>query len=208
MERIEFCKGSYCAKLTVNVEGKKPIVLISKTPTLILEIDKPVVDFSHEMRAPIDLEFPFSIKGIEFVSGFWHYSSGTGGNKVDCPMPGTYPVVAAPDVEPGDPEVTDLYWERNHLYCHFDKIGGYTNNTGVCNYKVLGKDSYKFFDRQGVLYLGEGNLTYTVECDACCADNEIICDSPRFPGYTCYQLPPAADRILKGRNDIKRYWRR
>jgi hypothetical protein len=209
MQRIEFCKDCYCAKLTVTIEGETPIILLSKRPPLILELEESSLDFIHQMTAPIDERFPFQITRVENTGGFWHYNEPDASNKVDCPMPGTYPATKASDITKD--MITDLYWQGNQLLCYFDRKGAYFNNVGTCIYKVFGLNSYRFSDKQGVLYENrapKAKLTYQVECDACCKDDEIICDSPRFPGYTCYQIPPAAERLLKGKNDISRYWRR
>jgi|GEM_PF-6186668 len=207
MERKQFCDGCYCAKLSIFIEGKDPLILLSRTPPLILEIKDVSAEFRHTMNLPIDSTFPFEITGIEFVNGHWFFNDPGPTTKVDCPMPGTYPATAASDIEKED--ITDVYWEAKQLFCFFDKKGIYHNNHGQCSYKVLGPPHYKFFDKQGILFEHRSSekLTFEVDCNECCKDNEIVCDSNRFPGYTCYPMPPTAARLLQGANDIKRYWR-
>ena len=207
-ERIEFCKGAKCAKVTINIGDEAPIVLFSKFPPLILEIEeKKSEEFTHKMNQPIEKEFSSEVTGIENTGGFWVYNS-DGGPKFDCPMPGTYPILA------GGPRdmtgITDLYWEGNKLFSYFDAPRAFFNNQGSCSYKVyLGFERYRFSDQQGVLYENRPQkiLKYKVECDACCKEDEILCDSPHFPGYTCYPISPIARRVLAGKNDIARFWR-
>lgn len=221
MERHEFCKGAKCAKLTVEIEGENPLVLISKAPSLILEKEEIEEEgiLIHEMTAPIEEEFPFVIEKVECFKGLWFFNVG-GTHRgsdipvLDCPMPGTYPVITSGGMpNPKDREsTTDLYWSDNKLFCYFDSVhrSYYTNNFGICTYRVIGKKThYQFFDKQGMLYtnnLGK-KLTYKVECDACCKDNEILCDSKHYPGYSCYPISPVNSRLLKGKNNIARFWR-
>lgn len=206
MERREFCRNDYCAKLTIFL-GEEPLILLSRTPPLILEITELSETFTHTMTTPIELGFSFDIKGIEFISGIWYFNDPGPTTEVACPMPGTYPAYKASDIGPGD--ITDMYWEGKQLFCFFDKKGIYHNNRGQCSYRVFGGNHYKFFDKQGTLFehRSKEKLIYEVDCNECCKDTEIVCSSNRFPGYTCYPIPPASDRLLKGSNDIRRFWR-
>jgi hypothetical protein len=214
-EPIEYCKNCYCAKLTISVSGQAEKVFICKFPPLIVEIGG-VVTFSNDMTKPIEETFEEDITKVELISDYWHHSKPPGlGNRVACPLPGTYPIVrdnaSAPEAIARG-QVTDLYWKGKTLYCYFDLPGAYSNNVGVCTYKVfLGDYSYRFSDSRGVIYerrLLEGEeLTYTVECDECCKDTEILCDHHKFPGYKCHPIPPTNARLLAGQNDIARYWR-
>jgi hypothetical protein len=216
MERYEFCKNAKCAKLTIEIEGRKPLILISKSPPLVLEFDKQEETFTHRMNAPIERKFPFLIKGVEWLRGFWYWS-GERVVKVDCPMPGTYPVLDTGGIRKQHKDkLTDLYWNDYNLFCYFDGKNPeefsdyYSNNEGFCTYRVYGKDPYyKFFDRQGILYESyvKEKLTYKVECNACCKDNEILCDSKNYPGYTCYPIAPVNAKLARGKNNIARYWR-
>lgn len=215
----EFCKQAKCAKLTVN-EGSTPLIFISKAPPLTVEESEEEEEFTHVMSSPIDgREFPFLIKGVEFISGFWHCNApqGAGLIRLPCPMPGTYPyvdVAGGVELEKGR-ETSDLYWEGNKLYCYFEAINRrqwsnyYPNNRGTCTYKISGIKGGKIYDRQGILYKSspDKDFTYEIECDACCKDNEILCDHHHYPGYKCYPIPPTASRLLRGQNDIARYWR-
>lgn len=212
--KLEFCSGSKCAKLSIEVEGEKSITLISKAPPLVYEEERYSQEFTHSMKSPIQISFPFTIKDIEFVSGFWYYNTGEDYPKMQCPMPGTYPMVDAGIFK--KEEVTDLFWNDKSLYCFFDgnpRVGfvAYPNNQGFCTYRVLGKEmNYKFSDRQGVLYERRRltkKISYTVECDACCKDDEILCDSKYYPGYTCYPIPPLNSKLLENKNNIARFWR-
>jgi hypothetical protein len=208
IERFEFCPGAKCAKLTINIKGEKPIVLISRAPTLTLEIEGEKTEvFSHGMTAPIEKTFAEEISDVENIAGDWKFNK-TSLYTVTCPMPGTYPALRADDVRKED--ITDLYWKENQLFCFFDRSDAYPNNVGVCTYKVyFNFGRYKFSDRQGVLYESRPNkiLKYKVECDACCKDDEILCDSNHFPGYSCYPIPPVNSKLLKEKNNIARFWR-
>lgn len=216
MERHEFCKNAKCAKVTIEIEGRKPLILISKAPSVIIESIKEEEEFTHRMDAPIEKRFPFLIEGIQYLRGFWYWNDVTD-IKCDCPMPGTYPVLDTGGIpQIYKDRVTDLYWNGYELFCYFDgkrlqeTAGYYLNNRGFCTYRVFGKAPYyKFFDRQGILYESyvKEKLTYKVECDACCKDNEILCDSKHYPGYTCYPIKPIGDSLLTGKNNIARFWR-
>lgn len=208
-ERFEFCSGAKCAKLTINIKGEKPLVLISRAPTLTLEIEGQETEtFSHGMTVPIERTFSGEIDDVENIAGDWKFNR-TSLYTVSCPMPGTYPVLPAGDVRKD--EITDLYWRGNQLFCYFDSNrNGYSNNVGTCTYKVYFKyGRYRFSDRQGILYesFPKKILKYQVECDACCKDDEILCDSNHFPGYTCYPIPPVNSKLLQEKNNIARFWR-
>lgn len=202
-----YCEGCYCAKLTVNIEGSEPLVIISKMPPIVYTLGETYQAFTHSMTSPIEREYPYRITRIEGDGGQFYFGTPNAGTRVNCPLPGTYPVAAAGDVSRDD--ITDMYWDNDKLYCYFDKEGAYGNNVGSCNYKVFGMNLYSFRDGRGMLYQANPTrkLTFTIECDECCKEDEIICTSPNFPGYTCYQIPPAADRILKGKNEIVKYWK-
>jgi len=210
-ERFEYCNNCYCAKLTITVTGELPKVLICKFPPLIVEIAG-VEEFTHDMKMPIEKTFEENIMKVELVRGFWHYNFPTPQNRVGCPLPGTYPVLPADDAAQSDVEagrITDMYWKGKNLYCYFDLQGAYFNNVGECTYKVfLGDYSYRFSDSRGVIYerrLKEReNLDYTVECDACCKDTELLCDSHRFPGYECKPIPPINRKLEVNRYDLSR----
>ncbi len=220
-EKFEFCPGAKCAKLTIRIGEEKPIILLSKAPTLILEIDGREVEvYQHLMNAPINKEFDSEIVDIENIEGHWFYNDrNLTESKVSCPMPGTYPVFASPEFLPqNDPnefyrkQITDLYWERNKLICYhsLSQPDGFFNNAGTCTYRVyFNRGHYKFFDRQGVLYENRPNkiLKYKIECDACCKDDEILCDSNHFPGYECYPIQPIGESLLSSKNNIARFWR-
>lgn len=214
-KRLEFCKGARCARLTLKLSGSAPINLISKAPPLILEIeDKEVSEeiFTHEMISPIEKTFDLSILRVENPSGSWGFGSSSSLVQVSCPMPGTYPIYVAGDISQEDKKViTDLHWKKNKLLCFFDAPGAYDNNFGFCTYKVFtGFKVYKFFDGQGVLCAGRLNdeeLDYEVKCNDCCKDNEILCNSRHYPGYTCYPIPPLNSRLLESKNNIARFWR-
>jgi len=208
-ERLEFCKNAKCARVTINTGDAPPIILISKAPTLILEVEsKEPETFTHEMTAPMQRSFSDEILGIENIGGFWYFNNTGGSDKLDCPMPGTYPA-SVPATGVNRNLLSDLYWEKDRLFCFFDRAGAYFNNLGSCSYKVNFIKRYTFFDQQGILYENRPskNLQYKVECDACCKDDEILCDSNHYPGYTCYPIAPVQVRLLAGKNDIARFWR-
>lgn len=194
----------------------------SKALPLIIEEEIEETILSHEMIWPIEKEFSFSIKGVQFIRGSWFCNKPSkqdvGLLRLPCPLPGTYPYV---DIAGGielikGVSTTDLYWEDNKLYCYFEGKDRnswedyYPNNRGVCTYRIFGESNYyKFSDQQGIIYEKrlDKKLTYQVECDACCKDTEILCSHHHYPGYKCYPIPPTASRLLKGQNEIARYWR-
>lgn len=220
-ETFQFCPNAKCAKLTIKIGDERPIILLSKAPTLTLEIDGRETEiYRHEMDSPIRKEFESEIVDIENIDGYWYYNSADlARTKVDCPMPGTYPVLVSSEFLPeNDPtkfnrnQITDLYWENNKLICYHSLTNpdGFFNNVGTCTYRVyFNRGTYKFFDRQGVLYQNRPDaiLKYKVECDACCKDDEILCDSNHFPGYSCYPIPPINTKLAENKNNIARFWR-
>jgi hypothetical protein len=210
----EFCKNAKCAKITIFPEGGQPIIITSKCPSIaVQEFYKRDKIFTHPMTSPIEETFDFLIEDVLLIEGHWFLNTAEGNTagtiKLSCPMPGTYPIRDEGGV--GFP-ITDLYWDKNKLFCYFDgiddshRVTNYPNNRGSCTYKVLGGKCYKFSDRQGLLHQTKPieKATYQIECDACCKDTEILCDHHKYPGYKCYPIPPISSQLANNRYDISR----
>lgn len=221
MTTEKFCEGSKCAKLTIRKDGEPDKVFTSKIPPITVETGGGKTTFVHGMRSPIVKTFDREITGVSVVGDVQYYLEINGSTDVsrnprrECPLPGTYPAIKSkPDLQPllDSGELTDIYWIGNTLYGFFD--GRYDFNSGRCEYTVYfgGEQRYlKFSDGRGILYEVQVNESddlpeYIIDCDDCCGEDEICCDSPKYPGYTCYPIPPVLDKLEVNRNDLSRIY--
>lgn len=187
MDTKIYCEGAKCAKITINLLGQSPIILLSKNPPV--KFTGNFLKSRYITNSKIDIleaEFPLPIISARLLG---ELSSGAG----YCPR----------DASDG------LTFSGNKLEAK-NLTPARSFGVGQCVYAVYfsadGKLLVQFFDRLGELYSvfsDEDSFNYSVECDKCCAEDEYLLDSSIYPGWKCVPTPPIANRLGEMQNQVK-----
>jgi hypothetical protein len=187
MDSRIFCPQARCATITIKIGGKIFKFLSKLPPVQFVGITKKNLFISANKTNLIDLEMPFSIASLRWVS---NGSDFTGGN---CPRT----------------EAEGMRFSGNKLNI-YPAVPGIQFQPLQCLYEVGFTGQKKllatFSDQTGEIYSIESDddsLDYSVECDDCCDQTDFLCASSNYPGWKCVPLAPIADRLDSMRSQIR-----
>ena len=189
MDTKIYCEGAKCAKVAINFPGQSPIILHTKNPPVkFVGVTIKNLYVSANKDHLIDLEMPFAIATLRWVSNNPSYTGGT------CPQ---------------TPEEGMLFsGNKLNIYSVNQEVSFLK---GQCIYEVRFTGQRKiiaqFSDQIGEFYSiesDENSFNYLVECDRCCGDDEYLLDSSNYPGWKCVPMPPIANRLGEMQNQIKK----
>lgn len=193
MERKVFCEGSKCATVTINIPGQLPFVYVSRnTPVIFNGVTLAYIEKGFSpVRAILTYEAPFVIATVRLLYDPYIL----------------YPDTPCPSIENGM-----LSFSGNRILVSEDcaLLGQGYSSDPPCPYRICstgqGKLVSSFSDKLGEFFSiasDDVSFTYSVECDSCCNENEILCKSRNYPGWKCVPMPPISNRLGKMQSQIE-----